>query len=266
MCFDKISGYVKIFTRLRENFNKITIKMNPKYKKIIIILASALLIGLLLFVFFFSKRDKIKLGWDSDIYTGFLLPEKGAWSELIVYDEEGNESLQRSIYLGESSLEGVRIYGVETDPNVYNSSGSVLQVWYDYTNDEIVKMASKEKQGQDIICVNVPLMETLFPTLTAYLPTVVTPDKYSSINRYTYDTYTTETGKTIQTAKFVDDYETEIWLSTEIPFGIVKGVYLPNNLIVAYLRDFGLFGATPLISETQAINCQPIKLLSELSE
>ncbi len=30
--------------------------------------------------------------------------------------------------------------------------------------------------------------------------------------------YTTETGKTVQVAKFVDTYKTEIWLSSGVPF------------------------------------------------
>jgi len=240
--------------------------MNPKYKKIIIILAAVLLISLIFVIILSKRQEKVSLGWESDIYTGFLKPQKGAWSELLIRDERGNENLQRSIYLGETTIEGKRAYGVETDPNVFNNSGSVLQVWYDYQTDEIIKMASKEKQGKDVICVNVSLMETLFPTLKNYLPTIVTPAKYSSVNKYTYGTYTTETGKTIQTAKFIDEYQTEIWLSSEVPFGVIKGVYLPTNQTVVYLRDFNLFGAASIISETQVINCLPQKLFDELSK
>lgn len=236
--------------------------MNPKYKKLIIILAVILLIALVFIIILSNRKEKIDLtygGWESSIYTGFLKPQKGAWSELIVIDEKGDKSLQRSIYLGESTIEGVRAYGVETDPNVFDSKGSVLQVWYEYSTDEIIKIASRAKR-EEVICINVPLMKTLFPTLEGYLPTIVTPGKYSSINEYTYGTFTTETNKTVQVAKFIDEYETEIWLSSEVPFGVIKGVFMPTNQTVVYLRDFGLFGATPIISEAQIANCVPQRL------
>jgi len=235
--------------------------MNSKYKKLIIILAAILLVVLILILF--NKKKEVDLtygGWESSVYTGFLKPQKGAWSELVIINEEGNESLQRSIYLGEKTLEGIRSYGVETDPNVLDSSGSVLQVWYEYSTDEIIKIASKEKKGKEVTCINVSLMKTLFPTLEAYLPTIVTPDKYSSMNKYTYKTFTTETNKTIQVAKFIDTYETEIWLSSEVPFGVIKGVFVPTNKTIVYLRDFDFFGAVPIIFENQIANCVTQKL------
>ena len=237
--------------------------MDPKYKKFIIItLAVILLVALVLI---FSNRKKVDLtygGWETGIYTGFLKPQKGAWSELVIIDGEGNESLQRSIYLGEKTIEGVRAYGVETDPNVFDNRGSVLQVWYEYSTDEIIKIANRAKNGKEVTCINASLLETLFPTLKAYLPTIVTPDKYSSMNEYTYGTFTTETNKTIQVAKFIDTYETEIWLSSEVPFGVIKGVFVPTNKTVVYLRDFDFFGAVPIISETQITNCATQKLFN----
>ena len=235
--------------------------MNPKYKKFIIILVAVLLVVLILVLF--NKKKEVDLtygGWGSSVYTGFLKPQKGAWSELVIINEEGSESLQRSIYLGEKTVEGVRAYGVETDPNVLDSSGSVLQVWYEYSTDEIIKIASKGKKEKEVICINVPLMQTLFPTLEAYLPTIVTPDKYSSVNEYTYGAFTTETGKTVQVAKFVDTYKTEIWLSSEVPFGVIKGVFMPTNKTVVYLHDFDLFGAVSMISEAKMTNCVTQKL------
>ena len=240
--------------------------MNPKYKKLIIILAVVLL-AVLVVVMILNRQKKVDLtygGWESDVYTGFLKPQKGAWSELMIIDDEGNQSLQRSIYLGESTIEGVRAYGVETDPNVLDSDGSVLQVWYEYSTDEIFKIASKAKKEKEVTCINVSLMKTLFPTLDMYLPTIVTPDKYSSINDYTYGSFTTETNKTVKIAKFIDDYETEIWLSSEVPFGVIKGVFLPTNLTVVYLRDFDLFGAAPIISEAQINNCVTQRVFDSL--
>jgi len=237
--------------------------MNQKYKKLIIVLAVILLVALVFILILSNKRKEVDLtygGWESSIYTGFLKPQKGAWSELVIIDGEGNESSQRSIYLGEKTVEGIRAYGVETDPNVLDNAGSVLQVWYEYNTDEIIKIANRAKKEEGITCINAPLLETLFPTLKAYLPTIVTPDKYSSMNKYTYGTFTTETNKTIQVAKFIDTHETEIWLSSEVPFGVIKGVFMPTNKTIVHLRDFGLSGASPIISEIQINNCATQKL------
>lgn len=239
--------------------------MNPKYKKIIIILAVVLVI-ILLFTLFLNKKKKTSFEWGSDIYTGFLKPQRGAWSELIVRDENNNEALQRSIYLGENFINEKRLYGIETDKDVYDVKGPALQVWYDYQTDEIFKMASMKKQEEKIDCTNALLLEIMIPDLQNYLPTVVTPIKYGSQNKYTYDTYTTKTGKTIQVAKFVDSFNTEIWLSGEVPFGLVKAVALSNNQTVIELYDFDLSGAMSIMPENQVINCNPPKLFGEFTE
>jgi len=237
--------------------------MNKKYKNLIIILGVILIVVLVLIIILSDKDKKTELtygGWETNIYTGFRRPQQGAWSELIIKDEEGKESLQRSIYLGQTTIDGVLAYGVEVDADVWNDKGSVLQIWYDESSDEIIKMVSKMKQGEETTCVSAGLMELIFPQFKDYLPSVFTPHKYSSMNDYTYGTYTTESGKTIQVAKFVDEYQTEIWLSSEVPFGVVKGVYLPTKTTVVRLRDFALSGGTPVISKTEMINCISIPL------
>jgi len=232
--------------------------MNKKYRNLIIILV-ILLIALVFIIILSNKKEQVDLtygGWESSVYTGFHRPNQGGWSELIIVDEEGNQNLQRSIYLGQAKIDGVLAYGVETDPDVLNNSGSILQVWYDENSDEIIKMVSKNKQEEDVICVSQSLMELIMPGFETYLPSVFTPDKYHSLIDYTYDTFMTETGKTIQIAKFVDEYQTEIWVSSEVPFGVVKGVFLPTNVTVVNLRDFSLSGATPLISLSEMMNCK----------
>lgn len=232
--------------------------MNKKYKNLIFILAIILIIILVLIIVFSKKKEEAILtygGWETNIYTGFYRPQEGGWAELIIKDEEGKESLQRSIYLGETTIEGVLSYGVEVDANLWDNKGVILQIWYDESSDEIVKMVSKMKQGKEVTCVSANLMELIFPAFKDYLPSVFTPPKYSSVNDYNYGTYTTESGKTVQVAKFIDEYQTEIWVSSEVPFGIVKGVYLPTKTTVVRLRDFGLSGAKPVISKTEMMNC-----------
>jgi len=231
--------------------------MNKKiYKILIILIGGVFLIILVLKVILPGKNNyDLSYGWGSDIYTGFLRPKQGAWSEIMFIDQGGKESLQRSVYLGEKVIDGVLTYGIEIDSNVSDNTKAILQVWLDKKSDKAVKIVSKLKGKNEVVCVEESFMKLLVPSFESFLPAAFTPVKYSSINQYTYGTFTTETQKTIQVAKFIDENKTEIWISSEVPFGIIKAVNTENNKVVAYLRDFGLTGAKPKISETEMINC-----------
>jgi hypothetical protein len=233
--------------------------MNKKYKSLIIILLAILLIALVFIIILSNRKEEVDLtygGWESNIYTGFHRPQQGGWSELVIIDEEGKQNLQRAIYLGQANVDGVLAYGVETDSNVLDNTGSILQVWYAENSDEIIRMVSKDKQGDNVVCVSKSLMELIVPGFEVYLPSVFTPDKYHSMIDYAYGTFTTETGRTVQVAKFIDEYQTEIWVSSEVPFGVVRGVFLPTNVTVVNLRDFSLSGGTPKISLSEMMNCK----------
>jgi len=232
--------------------------MNRKiYKTIIILISGIFLIILVLIVILPNRRNyNPSYGWGSDIYTGFLNPKPGAWSEIMFIDQGGKGSLQRSVYLGEKTIEGVLTYGIEIDSNVSGNTNDILQIWLDKKSDKAVKIVSKSKKNNEVVCVNESFMKLLVPSFESFLPAAFTPARYSSMNQYTYGTFTTETGKTIQIAKFVDENKTEIWVSSEVPFGIIKAVNTENNKVVAYLRDFGLTGAKSKISETEMTNCK----------
>jgi len=231
--------------------------MNKKiYKNLIILFSGVFLIILVLIVILSNRKNyDPSFGWGSDIYTGFLNPKQGAWSEIVFIDKGGKKSLQQSIFLGKKTIEGVLTYGIEIDSNVSDNTNVILQIWLDKKSDKAVKIVSKSKKNNEVVCVEESFMKLLVPSFESFLPAAFTPVRYSSINQYTYGTFTTETGKTIQVAKFVDENKTEIWISSEVPFGIIKAVNTENNKVVAYLRDFGLTGAKPKISETEMINC-----------
>ncbi len=238
--------------------------MNKKiYKTLIILLSGVFLIILVLKVILPDRNNyDLSYGWGSDIYTGFLKPKQGAWSEIVFINQGGKESLQQSVYLGEKTIEGVLTYGIEIDSNVSNNTNAILQIWLDKKSDKAIKIVSKLKGKNEVVCVDESLMKLLVPSFESFLPAAFTPVKYSSINQYTYGTFTTETKKTIQVAKFIDENKTEIWISSEVPFGIIKAVDTENNKVVVYLRDFGLAGAKPKISETEMINCTKKGLFS----
>jgi len=228
--------------------------MNKKTYRNLIILASGVFLIILVLIVILPNRKNYD-PWGSDIYTGFLKLKQGAWSEIVFIDKGGKESLQRSVYLGEKTIEGVLTYGIEIDSNVSDNTNAILQIWLDKKSDKAIKIVSKLKGKNEVVCVDESLMKLLVPSFESFLPAVFTPVRYSSINQYTYGTFTTETGKTIQIAKFIDENKTEIWISSEVPFGIVKAVDTENNKLVANLRDFGLTGAKPKISETEMANC-----------
>jgi len=241
--------------------------MNKKTYKNLITLSVGLALILILIIVLLA-RNKDDFSRETGIYTGFLKPGQGAWSETIFIDQDNNvESLRKSIYLGEKIIDNIPAYGIEMELIVSNDKSAITQIWLDKKLNETVKIASKLKGKDEVVCISNSLMEALIPSFSSsfdfLFPTVKTPVKYGSgniNNKYTYGTFMTETGKTIQIAKFVDENNLEIWVSSEVPFGIVKVADTKSNKIISYLRDFGLTGAKPKISETEMINCKKIDL------
>lgn len=222
--------------------------MNKKiYKSLIIIgLAIIAIVAILLA----RSRD------NQGIYSGFLKPEKGAWSEIM----NGAEDLQRLVYLGEKNIHNIPAYGIEIESIVSGDKSAVTQVWRDKDTNEIVEIVSKLKGEDEVICIDDSLMRIFMPSFDLSLPAIKTPVEYSLNNKYTYDVFTTKTGKTIQIAKFIDENNMEIWLSSEVPFGIVKIIdrNSESGEIMAWLQDFDLSGAEAKISESEMLNCKKI--------
>lgn len=227
--------------------------MDKKTYKNLIVLSIGLALVLTLVIVLFARNKG-----GQNVYTGFLKPEKGAWSEII----NGAEDLQRLVYLGEKNVHNVSAYGVEIESIVSGNKGAITQVWRDKESNEIVEIVSKLKGEDEVICINDSLMRIFMPSFDLSLPAIKTPVEYSSNNKYAYDTFTTKTGKTIQVAKFIDKNNMEIWLSSEVPFGFVKILDWSSETetaeIMAWLQDFGLSGAGAKISEAEMLNCKKI--------
>jgi len=222
--------------------------MNKKtYKNLVII---GLAIIAIVAVLFIRNMD------NQSIYTGFLKPEVGAWSEIM----NGAEDLQRLVYLGEKNIHNISAYGVEIESIVSGNKGAIIQVWRDKESNEIVEIVSKLKGENEVICIDDSLMRIFMPSFDLSLPAIKTPVEYSLNNKYAYDTFTTKTGKTIQIAKFIDENNMDVWLSSEVPFGIVKMIdrNSESGEIMAWLQDFDLSGAEAKISEAEMLNCKKI--------
>ena len=223
--------------------------MNKKTYKNLIILSVGLALVLMIVLF---ARDRS----NQNIYTGFLKPAEGAWSEIM----NGAEQSQIIVYLGEKVVHNVRAYGIEIESIVSENESAIIQIWRDKESNEIVEIAAKLEGQNETICVDASLMGILIPSFDTLLPAIETPEKYNSKNEYTYDTFTTKTGKTIQIAKFIDENNMEIWLSSEVPFGIVKIIdwieKTETGEVMAWLQDFELSGGEPKISENEMLNCK----------
>ena len=233
--------------------------MNKKTYKNLVIIGLAI-IAIVTVLFIRSRGNVPTIPTDGGAYSGFLKPEQGAWSEIVFIDEDNVENLQMSVYLGEKIIDNIPAYGIEMELIVSNDKSAITQVWLDKKLNKTVKIVSKLKGKDEVVCIDDTLMRILIPSFDSLLPAVKTPVKYGSTNKYTYSTFTTKTGKTIQIAKFVDENNIEIWISSEVPFGIVKVVDNKTGKIISYLRDFGLTGARAKISEAEMINCEKIDL------
>jgi len=227
------------------------------YKNLIIIGLAIIAIMAVLFI-----RSRINIPTEDGAYTGFLKPKQGAWSEMVFINEDNVENLQRSVYLGEKIVDNIPTYGVEMELIVSDNKSAITQVWLDNKSNKTVKIVSKLKGKDEVVCVDDILIKILIPSFDSFLPAVKTPVKYGSINEYTYSTFTTKTGKTVQIAKFIDGNDMERWISSEVPFGIVKVVDNKTGKTISCLRDFGLAGAKARISEAEMINCKKIDLLT----
>jgi len=223
--------------------------MNKKTYKNLIILSVGLALVLMIVLF---ARDRS----NQNIYTGFLKPAEGAWSEIM----NGAEQSQKMVYLGEKVVHNVRAYGIEIESIVSENESAITQIWRDKESNEIVEIVAKLKGQNETICVDASLMGILIPSFDTLIPVIETPEKYDSKNEYTYDTFTTKTGKIIQVAKFIDENNMEIWLSSEVPFGIVKIIdwieETETGEVMTWLQDFELSGGKQKISENEMLNCK----------
>lgn len=187
----------------------------------------------------------------SDYYTGFITPKKGAWVEWEI-TSNGKTIKTRYVYAGKATIEGKNAYGFEYNYNI-NGQEAAAQMWF--SNEGIIKSVIKY-QGQ-VICYSLPK-----PSIT---PSAETPQKYepeeiSKKPELGFDTFTTKTGKTVKVVKFSeirDGKLYEVWISSEVPFGIVKMV--SGGKTVMELADFG-FGAKLTITKEEVDNCMQINI------
>ena len=174
-------------------------------------------------------------------YTGFLTPASGQWAEY-VSSGDGEEYHQRMEWIGEDTVGGKTCTGFEMTMRDTEEGEIIVQMWLDAANQQPVKYVMK--MGGEVYCMEVS-QSTYEPpeSGTQYNPDL--PD-------IEYGTYTTPTGKPVNVAKFTIGGG-ETWVSSEVPFGIVKVIVSGTEQMELY--DFGLIGAERSITKAEMDSC-----------
>ncbi|OYT27361.1 MAG: hypothetical protein B6U97_01945 [Candidatus Altiarchaeales archaeon ex4484_96] len=188
-----------------------------------------------------------------ELYSGFMEVKAGQWAEYVIKsgEMEINEKIKN---LGENTINNIECTGFEIEMDSGKET-SIMQIWTDSSNQKMVKYAMKT---QDMVfCMDVGDFDEEMPAMGGEEGT---PEEYMpEMQEISYGTYTTPTGKTVDVAKFKIE-GAEAWVSSEVPFGMVKTV-TPEGNTSMYLYDYGLSGAKRSISEDDILNCMDISQL-----
>jgi len=192
-----------------------------------------------------SEEEQQQEQEQQTLYSGFMEPASGQWAEY-VYRVAGKTMNQKMECVGEEMVEGKLCFGFETTIDV-NGMKSILQMWIDKSSQSSVKYVIK--MNNQVYCMD-PLSVNQNP------PDVETPDAYKPENmNYTIGEYTVPgNGQTIKVAIFHGAGESETWVSSEVPFGLVKIIDKDGNELM-HLENFGLTGAKRDISAEERDNC-----------
>jgi hypothetical protein len=187
-------------------------------------------------------------------YRGFKEPEKGEWVIYVMHLDKDSSMEEKLIYLGKETLNRQTVFGVEAQIDMPEMGRMISQFWTNDQTDQGVKYIFQ--RGGQISCMSaeMPGMENegQKPMSTK------TPEEYSPEKpALRYDTYTTPTGKKVDVAIFKNERGEEVWVSSEVPFGIVK--MMKNGKVEMYLKDFGR-DAKPMIPVSEALTCKPMDL------
>ena len=195
-----------------------------------------------------------KLSQLKKFYQGFKKAEIGDWA---VWKLESTEGIPRVkyVYAGQETVDGKNCYGWEFSGK-FQGMETAMQVWLSQEDSTPVKYVAKVPQG--VFCLSPSSYEP--PQGGEFSPQAETPDDYKPENivnlNFETGTFTAEGGKTIKVVKIIHPDGSQIWLSSQIPFGVAK-VISPDGKTEAELTDFG--SGTPLeITRNERDNCQQI--------
>lgn len=196
-------------------------------------------------------------GSQEDIYNyyeGYMDLEKGMWAEW-ENNVGGQQTTTRYVYAGKETIDGKEAVGYEYE---YNMEGQefTAQTWTSVSTNNPVK--SVIKYQDQVMCYSIP--DTDMPSSDT--PSDYKPQEIADRPDWSYGTFTTDSGKTVDVVKFhdmVSGKQNEVWVSSEVPFGMVKTV--SDGKTVMELKDFGT-DADLSISLDDVKNCKEMSVPS----
>jgi len=121
---------------------------------------------------------------------------------------------------------------------------TIVQIWTNTATGQLVKYVMKA--GGQVMCMGQSEYEP---------PETETPSEYApDTPDISYGTYPVPgNGETVDVAIFESEPGSEVWVSSEVPFGMVKVV--ASGTATMSLYDFGTSGAASDISKAERDNC-----------
>lgn len=188
-------------------------------------------------------------------YVGLPEMRGGEWAEYISpgLAESDVDYRARFEYIGMDTIDGRESLVVELENIVEEEKETINQLWIDKESGELTLYVIKVSGT----VMKVDLSETTGKSTeidVAEGASGETPDVYMPGKQTSARTYVTLTGKKVEAAVFIMGPD-EVWLSSDVPFGLVK--IIQDGELTLELYDFSLSGAIRDISKREAENAEP---------
>ena len=211
---------------------------------------SVILMACIAFLFLGCGEEEEEEEELAEEYLGFPEMKGGEWAEHIS-SELGGAGRIRFEYIGTDTIDGRECLVTEFEVESLGQK-TINQVWID-----------KEKQEIALYVVKVAgmVLKMDISGLPASSTDVAegasgeTPHGYEPGTQTSVETYMTPTGKMVKAAVFKAGSNEE-WVSSDVPFGVVKMVHDGNPVMELY--DFSFSGAERDISKEEAENAASI--------
>ncbi|MRI58621.1 MAG: hypothetical protein C6H99_03835 [Epsilonproteobacteria bacterium] len=186
-------------------------------------------------------------------YSGFMKLEPGAWAKYIVHTPQGPMEMINK-FIGTTTYKGKKVNVIETVMQMQNMQ-HVIQYWSAKGNDAMIKkIVSQTPQG--LFCMEEEMIGFSGMGDSATYHTKTPKEFDPKKPNIKIITLTLKNGKKIKAALFKEK-DQEIYVSSEVPFGIV--LVKEKGKKVMELVDFG-YGAKPIISLEIAKSCGGLQI------
>lgn len=182
-------------------------------------------------------------------YTGYMEPKEGQWVQYELHTDAGDMK-QRITYLGQEKVSGMEASGYEVVTES-NETASIMQIWLG-EDMKVVKYATLEEGN--VICKNASgNLQGLYA-----MGASGTPKEFDPAANPALEEYVTPTGKQIKAARYAAS-DAETWVSSDVPYGLVKAVNKESGKTVLSLYDYGLSEGQRTISAEELAGCKKME-------